>query len=154
MSWRCGSTSNAGLISNLWKTGLITTPRVREAFEKVDRGDFCKINPYEDSPQRIGWDATISAPHIHANAVETLKDFLKPGSKVLDIGSGSGYLCAVFAHLVVCSNSLLPLSLPSLFPPPPTIPPDDISFFKSIYDMLINCPISGFLFRFFLWFLL
>ena len=25
---------------------------------------------------------------------------MKPGSKVLDVGSGSGYLCGVFAHLV------------------------------------------------------
>ncbi|KAI5793861.1 protein-L-isoaspartate O-methyltransferase [Peziza echinospora] len=107
MSWRCSATSNEGLISNLWKNGLLGTERLRDAMLKVDRGQFVDVMPYEDSPQRIGWDATISAPHIHANAVETLKDYLKPGMRVLDIGSGSGYLCAVFGHLVGPSGKVV-----------------------------------------------
>lgn len=37
---------------------------------------------------------------MHANACESLLTYLQPGSKVLDIGSGSGYLTAVLAHLV------------------------------------------------------
>jgi len=37
---------------------------------------------------------------MHAYAVDHLLPFLRPGSKVLDIGSGSGYLCAVLHHLV------------------------------------------------------
>jgi len=78
---------------------LLSTPRVTEAMAKVDRAHFSPEMPYEDSPQRIGYDATISAPHIHANALETLKDYIKPGRNVLDIGSGSGYLCAVMGHL-------------------------------------------------------
>ncbi|KAF8424117.1 protein-L-isoaspartate O-methyltransferase [Tirmania nivea] len=101
MSWRCSSTTNEGLVNNLWKHGLLSTPRIKEAMMKVDRAHFSREMPYEDSPQRIGYDATISAaPHIHANALETLKEYIKPGSNVLDIGSGSGYLCAVIAHLV------------------------------------------------------
>lgn len=56
--------------------------------------------PYEDSPQSIGYKATISAPHMHASAAESLLPFLSPESKVLDIGSGSGYLTAVLAELV------------------------------------------------------
>jgi len=100
MSWRCSASTNEGLISNLWKHGLLSTPRVRDAMAKVDRAQFCSIMPYQDSPQRIGYDATISAPHIHASALEILGDYIKPGSTVLDIGSGSGYLCAVMAHLV------------------------------------------------------
>lgn len=47
-------------------------------------------------------DDVVVAPHIHANALETLKEYIKPGSNVLDIGSGSGYLCAVMGHMVVC----------------------------------------------------
>lgn len=37
---------------------------------------------------------------MHASACESLLSFLKPGAKVLDIGSGSGYLTHVFAELV------------------------------------------------------
>jgi protein-L-isoaspartate(D-aspartate) O-methyltransferase len=54
----------------------------------------------EERPRAIGHDATISAPHIHAYAVDHLLPFLRPGAKVLDVGSGSGYLCAVLHHLV------------------------------------------------------
>lgn len=50
---------------------------------------------------------------MHAHAVETLAPFLKPGAKVLDVGSGSGYLCAVFGEMVVCSSHHHP-------PPPPS----------------------------------
>lgn len=37
---------------------------------------------------------------MHASACESLLPFLNPGSKVLDIGSGSGYLTHVIAELV------------------------------------------------------
>lgn len=37
---------------------------------------------------------------MHVSAVESLLPFLKPGSRVLDVGSGSGYLTAVIAELV------------------------------------------------------
>ena len=45
---------------------------------------------YEDAPQTIGFAATISAPHMHAHALEYLVDHLKPGARVLDVGCGSG----------------------------------------------------------------
>lgn len=37
---------------------------------------------------------------MHANACESLLPFMRPGSKVLDVGSGSGYLTHVIAELV------------------------------------------------------
>ena len=67
MSWRSSSTTNEGLVANLHKNGLIRSDAAREAMLKVDRAHFCPILPYEDSPQTIGYDATISAPHIHAS---------------------------------------------------------------------------------------
>lgn len=42
----------------------------------------------------------------HAYAAESLLPFINPGSKVLDVGSGSGYLCAVFHRLVTNSEIL------------------------------------------------
>ncbi len=58
------------------------------------------MTPYHDSPQPIGHGATISAPHMHAHAAESLLPHLHPSARVLDIGSGSGYLTAVLASLV------------------------------------------------------
>ncbi|CAF9920156.1 MAG: hypothetical protein HETSPECPRED_004178 [Heterodermia speciosa] len=66
----------------------------------VDRGHYSPALPYQDSPQLIGFSATISAPHMHAAAAESLLPFLYPGAKVLDIGSGSGYLTHVLSKLV------------------------------------------------------
>ena len=66
----------------------------------VDRGAYCPSKPYVDSPQRIGFGATISAPHMHAYALEWLAGHLQPGRRVLDVGCGSGYLTACFGVMV------------------------------------------------------
>ncbi|KAL0364501.1 UNVERIFIED_CONTAM: Protein-L-isoaspartate O-methyltransferase 1 [Sesamum angustifolium] len=50
--------------------------------------------------KKIGHNATISAPHMHAMCLELLEDHLKPGMHALDIGSGTGYLTACFAVMV------------------------------------------------------
>lgn len=42
---------------------------------------------------------------MHGQACEYLIDHLQPGSQVLDIGSGSGYLTHVFANLVTTPGS-------------------------------------------------
>ncbi|KAG2136705.1 protein-L-isoaspartate O-methyltransferase [Suillus clintonianus] len=102
MAWRCSGRTNADLIANMHTARIITTDRVKEAMTKVDRANYVmrKSEAYEDSPQPIGHGATISAPHMHAHAIEHLLDYLGPGKRVLDVGSGSGYLCAVLHHLV------------------------------------------------------
>uniref|UniRef100_A0A2K6SI61 Protein-L-isoaspartate O-methyltransferase n=1 Tax=Saimiri boliviensis boliviensis TaxID=39432 RepID=A0A2K6SI61_SAIBB len=66
----------------------------------TDRSHYAKCNPYMDSPQSIGFQATISAPHMHAYALELLFDQLHEGAKALDVGSGSGILTACFARMV------------------------------------------------------
>lgn len=67
----------------------------------VDRGDFYQSNVsvYDDTPQCIGYNATISAPHMHAYCLEQLQDLLVPNAHVLDVGSGSGYLLAAFYEM-------------------------------------------------------
>ena len=37
----------------------------------------------------------------HAHALEQLKDHLFAGARVLDVGSGSGYLTTCMAHMVL-----------------------------------------------------
>ncbi|CEJ56799.1 Putative Protein-L-isoaspartate O-methyltransferase [Penicillium brasilianum] len=100
MAWRCSGSTNTELIENLCKSGLIKHERVKEAMIGVDRAHYAPSRPYSDSPQSIGHGATISAPHMHGHACEYLIDYLQPGSRVLDIGSGSGYLTHVLANLV------------------------------------------------------
>ncbi|KAI0716810.1 Pcmt1-prov protein [Earliella scabrosa] len=102
MAWRCTGATNAELINNMAKNEIITSERVRLAMTEVDRAQYVRrpSSAYEDSPQPIGHGATISAPHMHAHAAENLLPFLHPGSRVLDVGSGSGYLAAVLFQLL------------------------------------------------------
>ncbi|KAF8929980.1 hypothetical protein CPC16_009127 [Podila verticillata] len=100
MAWRCSGSSNKELVSLLAQAKLITQPTVENAMLIVDRGKYSRFQPYEDAPQTIGYGATISAPHMHASALEALSPYLFPGAKVLDIGSGSGYLTVCMAEMV------------------------------------------------------
>ena len=100
MAWRSHGSSNATLVDALKGSGLIKSASVEQALRALDRGNYCPTNPYQDSPQRIGHWATISAPHMHAHCLSELVGHLREGGSVLDCGSGSGYLAAAFAHMV------------------------------------------------------
>jgi protein-L-isoaspartate(D-aspartate) O-methyltransferase len=71
---------------------------------RVDRKHFVPDdlyhNAYADMPRPIGWNTTISAPHMHAMTLDKLKDHLIPGGKALDLGAGSGYVAACFAEMM------------------------------------------------------
>ncbi|CAM9769555.1 unnamed protein product [Phaeothamnion confervicola] len=98
--WSCSGSSNRELVANLWKSGIITRQAVRDAMLQTDRRHYAPIDPYYDSPQPIGHHATISAPHMHAHALELLADVLPAtGARVLDVGCGSGVLLAMLARL-------------------------------------------------------
>ncbi|TFY65838.1 hypothetical protein EVG20_g5252 [Dentipellis fragilis] len=127
MAWYSTGKTNSDLISNMSRNGILKSDRVYEvstaprlctghptnsssawqAMEKVDRAHYVvdKADAYMDSPQYIGHGATISAPHMHAHATENLLEYLRPGARVLDIGSGSGYLCSVFHRLVTSDDT-------------------------------------------------
>ncbi|KAJ9096879.1 hypothetical protein QFC20_006348 [Naganishia adeliensis] len=55
------------------KAGLIKSAR---AMAKTDRKHYVpdREYAYQDSPQPIGFNATISAPHMHAHALEDLEE--------------------------------------------------------------------------------
>ncbi len=65
----------------------------RHLFVPEERQDFA----YGDYPLPIGHQQTISQPYIVAVMTELLE--LKPDSKVLEIGTGSGYQAAVLAEI-------------------------------------------------------
>jgi len=100
MAWRSHGTDNASLVDKLQENGIVKSQEVRAAMLAVDRGNYVTSAAYQDAPQRIGFNITISAPHMHAHALELLKDHLTPGSRALDVGSGSGYLTACMAAMV------------------------------------------------------
>lgn len=99
MAWMSSGRTHSELVSRLRDHGVIKHDRVFEAMLTTDRGLYSRDYPYADSPQSIGYRATISAPHMHAHALEILHDKLAEGATALDVGSGSGYLTACFARM-------------------------------------------------------
>lgn len=100
MAWRSSGSSNTELVENLKKNHVFASHRAYDAMIAVDRADFSPHAPYEDAPQNIGYSATISAPHMHAAALDYLQNHLVTGAKALDVGSGSGYLTVCMAKMV------------------------------------------------------
>lgn len=79
----------------------ITDPKVLDVMGKVKRHLFVSENlmgrAYADFPLPIGEGQTISQPYIVALMTQLLN--VKPGEKILEIGTGSGYQAAVLAEL-------------------------------------------------------
>jgi protein-L-isoaspartate(D-aspartate) O-methyltransferase len=65
----------------------------RHAFVPADVRD----RAYENAPLPIGYEQTISQPYVVAFMTEQLRP--RPGMKVLEVGTGSGYQAAVLARL-------------------------------------------------------
>ncbi|XP_016382416.1 protein-L-isoaspartate(D-aspartate) O-methyltransferase-like isoform X1 [Sinocyclocheilus rhinocerous] len=107
MAWISSGKTHIELITRLRDHGVIRSDRVFNAMLATDRGIYSRDHPYADSPQSIGYKATISAPHMHAHALEVLSDKLTEGASALDVGSGSGYLTACFARMVGPSGKVV-----------------------------------------------
>ena len=90
------------VIEKLIREGYIKSKRVIDALLKVPREEFVpehlKEHAYVDTPLEIGHGQTISAIHMVGMMSELLD--LKPGMKVLEIGTGCGYHAAVTAEIV------------------------------------------------------
>ncbi len=78
-----------------------TSERVLDAMSRVPRHLFVpeseQKNAYVDSPLPIGWEQTISAPHMVAIMCDLLD--IQDGMNILEVGAGSGYHAAVMAVL-------------------------------------------------------
>jgi len=79
----------------------VSDPAVLRAMRNVPRHWFVPESvaryAYDDRPLPIGHDQTISQPYIVAFMTQALN--VTPESKVLEIGTGSGYQAAVLAEI-------------------------------------------------------
>lgn len=83
------------------KSRGIQDANVLDAMQKVERHKFVPEryihDAYDDSPLPIGEGQTISQPYIVALMTEKLN--LKAESRVLEVGTGSGYQAAILAEI-------------------------------------------------------
>jgi protein-L-isoaspartate(D-aspartate) O-methyltransferase len=79
----------------------IHDPRVLDAMRTVPREAFTNAGDrrraYDDIPVQIGWAQTISQPYMVALICQEAA--VRPGQRVLDVGTGSGYQAAVLDEL-------------------------------------------------------
>jgi protein-L-isoaspartate(D-aspartate) O-methyltransferase len=79
----------------------ISDPQVLDAMREVPREAFVPRAlvrfAYKDGPLAIGHGQTISQPYVVA--VMTAAAGVKPGARVLEIGTGSGYGAAVLSRI-------------------------------------------------------
>lgn len=80
----------------------VKDPRVLEAMRRVPRHRFVPegflLQAHEDHPLPLGHGQTISQPYIVALMAEALA--LRGHERVLEVGSGCGYMAAVLSLLV------------------------------------------------------
>jgi protein-L-isoaspartate(D-aspartate) O-methyltransferase len=103
MSAPTGPDSSSGRAVQMVRALGVLDPRIARAMREVPRERFVPAEladrAYDDEPLSLcGLGSTISAPHMVALQLEALA--LQPGLKVLEVGSGSGYLLALLAELV------------------------------------------------------
>lgn len=91
------------MVSSQIRSRGIDDTRVLKAMTTVPRHLFVpsrmRDNAYQDSALPIDHDQTISQPYIVALMSQLLS--VRPGNKVLEIGTGSGYQAAVLAEMGV-----------------------------------------------------
>ena len=112
-----------GLLNKLYQDKVVKSQIIYDTMLQVDRGDFIEKDPYCDDSQYLGYHVVISAPHMHAYALEylypALKNFLNCNPKnfrLLDIGSGSGYLTVCLSKLIKDQGTVIGIEhIPELY---------------------------------------
>mgnify|MGYP001596102032 FL=1 len=96
------SSKNSFFINHLRENGTIVSEKILGAFFFVDRKDFVperyRNETYLDRPIPLNHEMTTSQPSTIAFMLEKLQP--KVGWKVLEIGTGLGYLTALLAKIV------------------------------------------------------
>ncbi len=93
--------TNEEMVKKLLKEKIIKKEETEKAFLEIDRSNFIPENKkeysYIDKPIPIGKSQTISAPHMVAIMIENLE--IENNSKIMEIGTGSGYQAAIMAKI-------------------------------------------------------
>ena len=106
------------LVEDLVEQGAISSEAVRQAFENVPRHLFVPrvdvATAFSDQPIFVRWDqgtpvSSSTQPTIMAIMIEQLG--LELGSRVLEIGSGTGYNAAILAHIVGDNGSVITVDI-------------------------------------------
>ncbi|MGC9152798.1 MAG: protein-L-isoaspartate(D-aspartate) O-methyltransferase [Vulcanisaeta sp.] len=96
------------LVTSLKAEGIIKSERVERAMLSVPREEFLpnylRLYAYEDTPLQVMYEQTISAPHMVAMMCELLD--LRPGLRLLEVGTGTGYHSAVCAEAMERKGSI------------------------------------------------
>jgi protein-L-isoaspartate(D-aspartate) O-methyltransferase len=112
------STLRQRMVESQLRARGIADQRMLDAMARVPRHAFAPAHycgqAYEDHPLPIGAGQTISQPYIVAVMLEALA--LTPADRVLEVGTGSGYVTALLAELaahVVSIERHAPLADPA-----------------------------------------
>ena len=101
------------LVDNLIKDGWLKTPRIIEAFQKIERRDFMpedtKVLAEINEAMPIGLGQTISQPLTVAFMLEELQP--EAGDKILDVGSGSGWTTALLSQIVGDEGKIIAIEI-------------------------------------------
>lgn len=95
------ATMRRRMVDSQLRSRGICDERVLHVMARVPRHEFVvgqdRSQAYEDYPLPIGDQQTISQPYIVGLMLQLLE--LGPGDKVLEVGTGSGYVTALLAEL-------------------------------------------------------
>ena len=101
-----GGSTHEELVDAIRASGLVRHDNVMKALATVDRSDFtldvaASSSTYFNAPTVLcsATGATMSAPAHHAQTLELVADRLQSeGASCLEVGSGTGVLCALLAR--------------------------------------------------------
>lgn len=104
---------NQELVNYLKKTGALKSKALEKALLKTPRHLFVPENlrksSYRDYPLHIGHGQTISQPSTVVIMTELLEP--KPGQKILEIGTGSGWQSALLSRIVGSKGNIFTIEI-------------------------------------------
>uniref|UniRef100_A0A8D8PYX8 protein-L-isoaspartate(D-aspartate) O-methyltransferase n=1 Tax=Cacopsylla melanoneura TaxID=428564 RepID=A0A8D8PYX8_9HEMI len=96
---------------------ILEDTRVEDVLKKYNRADYLPFykshSVYKDKYIYLGCGAEFSSPFVQAEALHLLRNHLKPGASVLELGSGTGYLATCMADMLGGNGSVVGLDLVS-----------------------------------------